>query len=709
MRPKLKNDTFYMPIEDGVYLHNNQGWVKLPGKGTYTWIERLSPFLTGDFTLEELIRDLPADKQIIVKNIIQFLSMKGFIKDCSEDAVSSLSAEEKRVYAPEIAFIDAFNNSAEYRFERFRETPALLIGSGTAFTALVQAVLRMGMREVHALPTREAPLTYQLDQDDLKLLRQRDPHLTLTITEPPDWSDSAAITRLFDRYGAIIHISDQPMLARARLLNQHALASQKLFIQAVVIDDQAWIGPLVLDRAQGCWECAWQRLQANIALPQRNLYSWIDQPDRVASRYLAGPTVGVIANVLAFEIFKQLTETGHVETQGQMIRIDLETLDSRRHRFLPHPLCEACQHPKAPLMTALLDTVHLLEQNGTIDEEQFSKQIVPCFDQALGLFRELGEHDLIQMPLNVSQVIVSNPLHLVEEQALTVHAVGADLATARRRAARRACEIYAASVVDRRRLMAAELVLGRRDVAYAAPAALDDDSEFTWAYTLHSGSMQRVMTSIMFPSLHQQAPSAATAPGLASGFSWAEAVGRALLAHCERLTIAQIGGARQPFPRVALDDLALTDEGRAYRRMLEAINAPVALYDVTGALGVPTFAGCLGDRTIAYAAHFNVAEALQIVLERLLQHDQAIHTGQPAYAPPAAPNLSQMLRGDAWKAPAYKTSDSWTERMHDLVQALYDSGWEALAVPLDHDAALNRVLPVIVNVVLLPRNGASYA
>lgn len=57
MRPKLKQDTFYMPIADGVFFRNNQGSLKMKGKVVYRWVENLVPYLNGQHTLEEITRE----------------------------------------------------------------------------------------------------------------------------------------------------------------------------------------------------------------------------------------------------------------------------------------------------------------------------------------------------------------------------------------------------------------------------------------------------------------------------------------------------------------------------------------------------------------------------------------------------------------------------------------------------------------------------
>ena len=62
MRPKLKSDTFYIPLADGVYLRNNQGSYKIKGKVMYRWIEKLAPYLDGQRTLAEITDGLDEER-----------------------------------------------------------------------------------------------------------------------------------------------------------------------------------------------------------------------------------------------------------------------------------------------------------------------------------------------------------------------------------------------------------------------------------------------------------------------------------------------------------------------------------------------------------------------------------------------------------------------------------------------------------------------
>jgi len=344
MLPKLKGDTFFMPMPDGVYFRNNQGSFEMKGKAIYRWIESLAPYLNGEHPLAKITAGLDTEKQAMIADLVNTLLTHGFLKDLSQDLPHHLSPTERETYADEIAFIDLFCDSAMARFERFREHKVLLIGSGLTMTGLVKALLKCGLCQVAVITTPECETNTRRYQEILDIFHKRDPRQTLREIDPLQWEDEV-IRQPFD---TILHVSDRPMLARASILNRFCVTRRKTLLQAVIVDNRAWIGPLVCPDQDGCWKCAMLRLQGNLTNMPEQLptYAFQDQTSAPISRFVALPTAAFVANILSFELLKHLTEAGPVETVRNLIEVDLETLRMQKHPFRPHPLCHTCQHPE---------------------------------------------------------------------------------------------------------------------------------------------------------------------------------------------------------------------------------------------------------------------------------------------------------------------------------------------------------------------------
>lgn len=692
MKPKLKNDTLYIPVEGGIYFVSNRGTLTLEGRHVYQWVSRLAPHLNGTHTLTEITGSLPADKRDMVVNLVGALHDKGFIKDVTEDLPHHLDAAEEQLYASEIAFVDYYRDSAAYRFARFRESGVLAVGSGLTLTALVHAVLHAGVRDVEVLTTGEGPTDTARHAEYAKRARERDPKQSLVHLSAE--ARTASPERLRDavrRSDVVVHVSDRPMIARARMLGRLCAEQEKVLVQAVLVGDHAWIGPLAGPGVTGsCWECGWLRYlghQGEGGVEDE----FTDRAGSVVSPFLAGPTAALVSNMLSFEVFKHVTGVGLLETEATMVDLDLETLQSERHAVRAHPLCGSHGAVAAQSESVFLDGVRQLSQGAEIGEEAFSTGAAELFDAKTGLLGRLEERDFDQTILRVSQATVASPL-LMPGRTLTAIGVGPDFSTARQHATRRACELYAAGTVDTRRLL---------------PDGGGDAPGSVWGYDPDADVARTVCATCVFPVLHGELPSERTAPGLASGFTWAEAVTRGLLAQCNLLTFAELDHASPPRATPEPGAIALTERAARYLRVFDLTGDRVEVHDVTGSLDIPTFVACVGDRAVACVCDVDVPHALEALLERAVQDHQARFTGQPDCAPrelPAAPPELRTAPLDLGTAsPTTSQHDgqhTWREKQQLVQRRLREGGWRPVVVPLDHDPVLNAALPYIVNVVL---------
>ncbi|HWS38501.1 MAG TPA: TOMM precursor leader peptide-binding protein [Actinoplanes sp.] len=585
----------------------------MEGKHIYQWVDKLAPFLTGEHTLEQITASLSEDRRRMVTGLIGGLVQKGFVKDVTDDRPHTLPERVTAEYRSEIAFVDYYQDSAAYRFQRFRESTVLLTGSGQILNALVHAALHAGFTRVRLAVTD--------DDEDIQQARFRDPDQSLTEIPEPVWADPGAA---LDGVDVVIHGTDRLMPGRARAINRACSERGVTLIQATVDADEAWVGPLVTGDGHeaGCGECARLRI---LGWPRPGeAEAFTDRPEIAPTGFLAGPTAAIVANQMVFEVFKRFTGAGPAETAGAVVRIDLETLASDNHRITSHPLCSV---PPAAVETEpeFLARVAELAAGPAITDETFSTAAAACFDERTGLLGRLDEGDFGQVPLKVSRAEYAGAAP--GEAAV---AVATDFTEARLRATRRACELYAAGVARTDREV----------------PGLD----------LVTGAAHRVR---------------ADGSGLASGLTWTEAVNRGLLARINRITLDGMGTAADSYPLVDQPD------GR-FRTMLEILGLKITVHDVTGVLGVPTLVACAGSVIVGSASGTDHAELIDRVLEQALGRHQA-QTGE--------------WSGDP--------AGSWDGTTAELVRRLDETGRRPVAVPLDHDPTLRRVLPYIVDVVLV--------
>jgi hypothetical protein len=482
----------------------------------------------------------------------------------------------------------------------------------------------------------------------------------------------------------VVYASGHAAVDQARTLDRVCVRAGIPFVSAILAGAEAWLGPF--GRATPGWLSAWRRLLA------------LDRPLAAHDDVCAGAAPTVVANQLIREVVR--LRSGTVEPPGpaRMTRIDLRSLATRRHSFLPHPFSLAVSRPDQP---DLRDTVGRLSEGERVDTEEFSRRATACLEPRLGVLGEVTERDFTQIPLAVSQVQVSDPVLLLGSGVPLPVVTGADLslADARRAAVLRGLAVYGSLMVDPRRLHV------RPDAADPRTGDPEEDLTalcagqwhgFVWSHGLADGLPYELPAAAVFPALRGVRSGYLPPAGAAAGYDWAEAVRTGLVGQCRRLTIAEVAECRQPITPIDWNEVALEEPGSRYRSMVRIVGKRLDVYEVTGSPRVPTLAFCLDGVTVAYASGFSFAEALRDGLAEVLRSHQSQANREADYAPAPVPPLPPRGRLSRVAAcPAWSTDEAAT------VARLARLGWTAVAVPLDHDPGVTAsIMPYLVNIVL---------
>ncbi|GGN26301.1 hypothetical protein [Streptomyces fuscichromogenes] len=652
VRPRLRGDVYVMRVQEGAYIRSNLGGSMLKGASTYEWIQRIAPMLDGTRTLGELCAAVPESSRAALAKLILLLHGKGYVKNVLDDRPHTLTPDLARTYAANIAFVEYFTDSPELRFERYRDSTVVLAGSGPLLQALANSQLRAGVRAPVLAPFAESPFDRDRVAEHLAAAREQDPEQRIGYRD----GDARDLGQVVADATMVLHVADRPMIDRARLLPVAAGAAGASSAQAVVVGDEAWIGPVTgKDGDATAWESAWRRLCA--LAPDTVGADLRDHPEAAPSEFLRGPTVALVANHLCFAAFRHLTGIDEGTGADHLVRFDLETLETANHAFVPHPLAL----PAVPDDPARLSA---LAGAAPVDDEELARRAVDCVDPRTGLFAEITERDYEQLPLFVSEVVVSDPVGLAGGP-FPVHGYGESVVESRQRAVRRAVERYAAVMADPRR---GDRLHGL-DVLTGEPVAVD-------------------------------AAAVLPAPTAASGRDWSQAVRAAVVALADDSVVAALPTATGPLPRLDLDGAGLTPRGARCLKLLEIVGQSVEVHDLSGLLGLPAFAFTTPQGTVAYASGLEADAALERGLEQTLLAYQSRTADQPGYAPAPVPELPAHLRGETGSRPGTGSRpDSVT--LEEAVAALTREGGRVVAVPLDHDPFLARTCPFVVRAVVV--------
>ena len=394
MRLKVKRDTFFLPDPNsGVFFRNNVSSFRMEGSMIDQWVEKLIPMFNGEYTLEYLTQGLRVAYRDRVFEIAEALYRNGFVRDVSQDRPHQLKEQVLKKYASQIEFVDNLLDSGGFRFQNYRQAKVLAVGSGPFFVSLVASLLDSGLPKFHMLITDSVQTNRQRLMELVAHARKTDAdveieEVTLNKQEGISWEESI---KPFDY---ILYVSETGDLEELRLLHRVSREEKKVFLPAICLEQAGLAGPFVHPEREADWESAWRRIH------QGALFK-----DQTFSTSSATPGA-MLANVIVFELFKDVTGVTEKEQKNQFFLLDLETLEGNWHSFMPYPLVTE------QTSSRLVEDIDMRLAQGT--ERGDPGKLLLSFNQltstVTGIFHVWEEGDLKQLPLAQCRVQAVNPL-----------------------------------------------------------------------------------------------------------------------------------------------------------------------------------------------------------------------------------------------------------------------------------------------------------
>jgi len=391
-RLKVNRDTFFIPDTNGsVYFRNNISSFQMEGSTIFQWIEKLLPMFNGEHSLGQLTDGLPAQYRDRVYEIGEILYKNGFVRDVSKDLPHQLTDSVQKNYGSQIEFLNSFGESGAYRFQIYRQSKVLAIGSGAILVSLVSALLESGLSKFHLLITDIEKTNKKRINELIKNARKHDVEVEVKIIK----RNRISWNKLVESYDSIVYVTEENQVEEIRTLNQICKEEKKNFIPALCFEQIALAGPLVSLDSSGCFESAWRSIHQNELLSKEKLQPF----SSVAS--------AMLANVVVFELFKEITKTNQSEKMNQFFLINQETLEGNWHTFLPHPL--VTDRVKAEIIQ---DFDQRVEQSSSKSGNQSNLFLYlgELTSETSGIFHIWDEGDLKQLPLAQCRIQVVNPL-----------------------------------------------------------------------------------------------------------------------------------------------------------------------------------------------------------------------------------------------------------------------------------------------------------
>jgi len=393
MRLKVRGDTFFLPSSDGsVYFRNNIGSFRMEGSTIDQWIEKLIPVFNGEHSMHEITDGLTEQYREHVYEIAKVLYANGYVQDVSQDMPHLLPKNIVKQYEAQIEFLDSFDGSGAYRFELFRKSSVLVVGTGDFLVSLVKSLLESGLPQLHFInmnsettgPKRITELEQHYRQFDSEV---KVDEISMPKDEGVEWSS------VVQPYDAVFYVSDTEGEAELHSLNQVCRHKNKVLLPAVILGQAGLAAPLSYSNLEGDWESARRRVH------HASIYK--DSNDYASSSVAES----LLANVIVFEWLKTAAGVTKLEN-NKLFLLNLETLEGKWHPFLPHPLVSEKQRAKK------VEDFEL--QLGEYAVKRDSSELLPFFSQLTsmetGIFHIWEEGELRQLPLSQCRVQSVDPL-----------------------------------------------------------------------------------------------------------------------------------------------------------------------------------------------------------------------------------------------------------------------------------------------------------
>ncbi|MBT2663169.1 putative thiazole-containing bacteriocin maturation protein [Bacillus sp. ISL-45] len=427
---KVKRDTFYLAEPNrGVYLRNNSCSFRLEGNGIDQWVEKLLPMFNGEYSLGTLTDGLPEPYRKQVCQIAEVLLENGFVRDVSQDEQHHLSEQVLKKFASQIEFVDNLAGSGASRFQSFRYANVLAVGSGPMLNSVVSTLLESGLQKVNVAITDEirtnrnrmAELVNQARKTDLEVEYEE------FNCKDGDWNE------LLMSFDSVLYVSQNGNVEELRLLQSICKEERKTFIPAIQFKQTGVAGPLFAPDSELCWESAWRRLHFTV-LEKEPIDSAVSLT-----------TGALLANVMTFELYKELTGVTKTEQRNRIYLLDLETFEGRWHPVSPHPL-----------VTGAFSSIKVGDLEDRLDKdfrkaepEKLLQYFSLLTSKETGILHEWEEGDLKQLPLAQCRVQAADLLSDGPSELLAARICsGVTHEEARTEAALTGIESYAARLAE---------------------------------------------------------------------------------------------------------------------------------------------------------------------------------------------------------------------------------------------------------------------
>lgn len=419
---RIRDIVAWVPTTEGILFRAGDSILPVEGHNIYDWFARLRPFLTGQWSADQLCSKLDEHQRKITFSVLKALSEADMLYEAQDDDPAVLPEAVRKAYVGSIRRIEAISKRPFREFAKFRRARLIILASSKIALALAQAGLEVGVGQ---------QLLYVPDWNNesavllAKLLRSHGAEKLGSNIVHMDTAWEAAFAQLTGE-NEIVILAGEAHVDRERIEATAAVVvrAKVPLLTLTSFGGVAVVGPVEHTSTAACVRCLLTKYEKEISSPA---------PDVLDS----GIEIG--ARLLMQRFLDCWTVTISADISAMCTEIDLFSLRISHRPFPLDSTCGFCREGTG------VDTYkYEFEANNQSKElddasilESAYKRLI---DTRLGLIGQIEEGGLLQLPHHQSAALLRLPGEL--NRYIWITEIGNDALGARAAVMRRAVESY---------------------------------------------------------------------------------------------------------------------------------------------------------------------------------------------------------------------------------------------------------------------------
>jgi bacteriocin biosynthesis cyclodehydratase domain-containing protein len=327
-KPTLRPYFHIIPMEgERVQLRSARKIMLLRGKLASTLIPQLLPYLDGHHPTEEIVAKLSGFSEKDVRGALDLLSQRGLLEEGNLTPPPDFGPDESARLDQQMLFFGELEGDQFASQRKLKQGRVVVWAAEGLCVPLVSTLADSGIGQVSVV----SPVSGELSGPAVQ-------HASREIHSADDAREVMTGANL-----AIVATSG-PAPTLLSYFNEAALQTDVPLLPAQLNGTEAIVGPTIYPRQTACYTCYELRSRANEPFYDEYL-AYEEYLDRTPHQRRIGAlrsSCGLVANVVAWEAVRVLTEFTLPGLAGSILIVNLLTLETSTQKVFKLPRCPVC-------------------------------------------------------------------------------------------------------------------------------------------------------------------------------------------------------------------------------------------------------------------------------------------------------------------------------------------------------------------------------